>query len=65
LRRLLSRKKATPEEVAERERLRREAQQARYRAERDIAMQRGRIEGYFDRDQLGGGPAGGDAFGAP
>jgi hypothetical protein len=65
LRRLFRRQELSPEEVAERQRLNREAEKARYRAERDMAMQRGQIEGFFDRDHLGGGPAGGGAFGGP
>jgi len=49
LRRLFKREPLTPEELAERARLNREAQQARYRAESEMAQQRGHIEGYFDR----------------
>ena len=49
LRNRFKREPLTPEELAERERLKREAQQARYRAESEMAQQRGHIEGYLDR----------------
>jgi hypothetical protein len=59
LRRLSRSKRLSSREVAARDRLNREAHEARRRAERDIAMQRHQIEGYFDRDHLSGGPASG------
>jgi hypothetical protein len=56
-RRLFRRKKKlTQAELAEQERLNRDAQQARYRAELEMAKQRGYIEGYLDRHPPGGGP---------
>jgi hypothetical protein len=54
-RRLFRRKKLTQTEVAEQERLNRNAQQARYRAELEMAKQRGYIEGYLDSHPPGGG----------
>jgi hypothetical protein len=47
-RRPFRRKKLTQAELAEQERLKREAQQARCQAELDMAKQRGYAEGYFD-----------------
>jgi len=44
LRNLFRRKKLTQAELAERDRLRRDAAQARHRAEAEIAAQRGQIE---------------------
>lgn len=49
LRNRFKREPLTPEELAERARLKREAQRARYRAESEMAQQRGHIEGYLDR----------------
>jgi hypothetical protein len=49
LRRLFWRRKLTQAELAERERLRRDAAKARHQAEAEMAIQRGQIEGYLDR----------------
>lgn len=49
LRLLLRRGQLTHEELVERDRINREAKQARYRAESEMAQQRGHIEGYLDR----------------
>jgi hypothetical protein len=49
LRSIFRRRKLTQVELAEQERLRRDAAKARHEAEAEIAMQRGKIEGYLDR----------------
>jgi hypothetical protein len=54
-RRLFRGKKLTQTELAEQERLNRNAQQARYRAELEMAKQRGYAEAYLDRHPPTGG----------
>jgi hypothetical protein len=54
-RRLFRRRKLTQAELAEQERLRREAQKARHQAELEMAKQRGYVEGYLDSHPPGGG----------
>jgi methylphosphotriester-DNA--protein-cysteine methyltransferase len=56
LRRFFRRKRLTPAELAERERLRSEAQKARHSAEAEMAVQRGRIEGFSDTQPPAGPP---------
>jgi hypothetical protein len=49
LRTLFRREQLTHEELVERDRINRDAKQARYRVESEMAQQRGHIEGYLDR----------------
>jgi hypothetical protein len=56
IRKLFRRTEFSPEEKAERERVNREAAQARNRAERDIALRNAHVEAYLDRHPPDGGP---------